>query len=193
MISFCGPRGAQSLPSADFSELAALAKETKLPVLLCGDNDEPGREAIRKVRALLKMDFHVDARDLTSLGSEKSSVADLPASDLQALIRIQVSDRDPTWQKPGRNQAQYAKYKCRRPKKNISVAGDGREIWSLCSCGNTGVCPGCGIFPPHFLRFEVDHIVALADNVATGVMLDERQAVLTGRRLAQYHRERSEQ
>ena len=56
-----------------------------------------------------------------------------------------------------------------------------------------GVCPGCGIFPPHFLRFEVDHIVALADNVATGVMLDERQAVLTGRRLAQYHRERPEQ
>ena len=32
-----------------------------------------------------------------------------------------------------------------------------------------------------------------ADNVATGVMLDERQAVLTGRRLAQYHRERPEQ
>ena len=94
-----------------------------------------------------------------------------------------------------------------------------------------GVCPGCGIYLPHYLRFEVDHIVALADdgeteernlqllcgycnrvkgargkdgyrlkmaelradNVATGVMLDERQAVLTGRRLAQYHRERPEQ
>jgi hypothetical protein len=94
-----------------------------------------------------------------------------------------------------------------------------------------GVYPGCGIYLPHYLRFEVDHIVALADdgeteernlqllcgycnrvkgargkdgyrlkmaelradNVATGVMLDERQAVLTGRRLAQYHRERPEQ
>ena len=89
-----------------------------------------------------------------------------------------------------------------------------------------GVCPGCGIYLPHYLRFEVDHIVALADdgdteernlqllcgycnrvkgtkgkdsyrlkmaelradNVATGVMIDEGRAVLTGKRLAQYHR-----
>ena len=90
-----------------------------------------------------------------------------------------------------------------------------------------GVCPGCGFHQPHYLRFEVDHIVALSDdgeheirnlqllcsycnrikgtqgsqgfrmkmaelrahNVATGVMVDEREATLTGRRLAQYHRE----
>ena len=89
-----------------------------------------------------------------------------------------------------------------------------------------GICPGCGIYLPHYLRFEVDHIVALADdgrmeernlqllccycnrvkgtrgkdgyrlkmaelradNVATGVMVDERLAVLTGKRLARYHR-----
>ena len=89
-----------------------------------------------------------------------------------------------------------------------------------------GFCPGCGIYLPHYLRFEVDHIVALADdgdteernlqllcgycnrvkgtkgkdgyrlkmaelradNVATGVMIDEGRAVLTGKRLAQYHR-----
>ena len=89
-----------------------------------------------------------------------------------------------------------------------------------------GICPGCGIYLPHYLRFEVDHIVALADdgrmeernlqllccycnrvkgtrgkdgyrlkmaelradNVATGVMVDERVAVLTGKRLARYHR-----
>ena len=94
-----------------------------------------------------------------------------------------------------------------------------------------GVCPGCGIYLPHFLRFEADHIVALADdgeteernlqllcgycnrvkgtrgkdgyrlkmaelredNLAMGVMLDEQLAALTGRRLAQYHRERPEQ
>ena len=94
-----------------------------------------------------------------------------------------------------------------------------------------GICPGCGIYLPHFLRFEMDHIVALADdgeteernlqllcgycnrakgtrgkdgyrlkmaelradNVATGVMLDERLAILTGRRLAQHHRERPQQ
>ena len=84
-----------------------------------------------------------------------------------------------------------------------------------------GTCPGCGFHQPHYLRFEVDHIVALSDdgehevrnlqllcsycnrvkgtqgsqgfrmtmvelrahNVATGVMVDEREAMLTGRRL----------
>ena len=89
-----------------------------------------------------------------------------------------------------------------------------------------GVCPGCGIYQPHYLRFDVDHIVALADdgktegrnlqllcgycnrtkgtrgkdgyrlkmaelradNVATGVMVDEALAVVTGKRLARYHR-----
>ena len=90
-----------------------------------------------------------------------------------------------------------------------------------------GICPGCGIHLPHYLRFEVDHILALSDdgehevrnwqllcpycnrvkgsqgqdgfrmkmaelrehNVSTGVMVDEQLAALTGRRLAQYHRE----
>ena len=90
-----------------------------------------------------------------------------------------------------------------------------------------GVCPGCGIHLPHYLRFEVDHILALSDdgehqvrnwqllcsycnrvkgtqgkggyrmnmtelrehNVGTGVMVDDRLAHLTGRGLAQYHRE----
>ena len=92
-----------------------------------------------------------------------------------------------------------------------------------------GVCPGCGIHLPHYLRFEVDHILALSDdgehevrnwqllcsycnrvkgtqgqggfrmkmlelrghNARTGVMVDEQLAALTGRRLAQYHREQS--
>lgn len=90
-----------------------------------------------------------------------------------------------------------------------------------------GVCPACGIHLPHYLRFEVDHILALSEdgedqvwnwqllcsycnrvkgtqgqdgfrmkmaelrehNVRTGVMVDEQLAALTGRRLAQYHRE----
>ena len=89
-----------------------------------------------------------------------------------------------------------------------------------------GICPGCGTYLPHYLRFEVDHIVALADdgrteernlqllcgycnrvkgtkgrdgyrlkmaelrahNLATGVMVDEGLAVLTGKRLARHHR-----
>ena len=87
-----------------------------------------------------------------------------------------------------------------------------------------GICPGCGFYQPHFLRFEADHIIALADdgkterrnlqllcpycnrtkgngdgyrlkmaelrthNGRTGVMVDEKPAVLTGKRLARHHR-----
>ena len=66
---------------ADFTELVDLAKATGLPVFLCGDNDEPGREAMRKVRRLLKTDLHLDALDLA--GPEiGGSVADLPSEDL---------------------------------------------------------------------------------------------------------------
>lgn len=87
-----------------------------------------------------------------------------------------------------------------------------------------GICPGCGFYLPHYLRCEVDDIVALAggrtpkknlkllcdfckwvrdtkgkdghrlkladlwaDNVATGVMVDEGLAVLTEKSLACYH------
>ena len=30
-----------------------------------------------------------------------------------------------------------------------------------------GICPGCGFYQPHYLRFEADHIVALADDGKT--------------------------
>ena len=32
-----------------------------------------------------------------------------------------------------------------------------------------GVCPGCGFYLPHYLRFEADHILALADDGETEV------------------------
>ena len=130
LIAFTAPRGAQSLPLADFTELVQLAKDTGLPVLLCGDNDLVGREAMRKVRRLLKQDFHLDATNL--IGPDKGSVADFPAADLQALIRIKLSDRDPSWQKPGRNRAEYVKFKCPRPKRNINTAGDDVGIGAWC-------------------------------------------------------------
>ena len=141
LIAFTAPRGAQSLPLADFTELVELAKDTGLPVLLCGDNDLVGREAMRKVRRLLKQDFHLDATNL--IGPEKGSVADFPAADLQALIRIKLSDRDPSWQKPGRNRAMHQQFKCPRPKRNINTAGDDVGIWGLVPCGNTAVCKPC--------------------------------------------------
>ena len=144
LIAFSAPRGAGSLPSADFTELVDLAKAKALPVLLCGDNDEPGREAMRKVRSLLKKDHHLDTTDVTSLGPEKGSVADLPAKDLEALLLIQLSDPDPRWQKPIRARKQYLEFKCPRPKRNIKGSGDGGEIWALVPCGNTATCAPCG-------------------------------------------------
>ena len=143
LIAFTAPRGAQSLPGADFTELVELAKEAVLPILLCGDNDEPGRDAMRKVRSQLKKVSHLDATDLTKLAQEKSSVADLPTADLLALIRLELLDRDPSWQKPGRNRAMYQQFKCPRPKKNIKSAGDGKRIWGVVPCGNLSTCKPC--------------------------------------------------
>ena len=90
LIAFTAPRGAQSLPLADFTELVELAKDTGRPVLLCGDNDLVGRDAMRKVRGLLKRDHHLDATYL--FGEGKGSVADLPIKDLLALIRVKLSN-----------------------------------------------------------------------------------------------------
>ena len=142
LIAFTAPRGAQSLPLADFTELVALAKETGLPVLLCGDNDEVGRAAMRKVRALLRKD-HVDAISTHRAAPPKGSVADLEILELQALVRNKLSDRDPSWQKPIRSRAQYLEYKCPRPKRNIKSSADLSGIWGLVSCGNSGVCREC--------------------------------------------------
>ena len=153
LIAFTAPRGAQSLPLADFTELADLAQATGLPVLLCGDRDEVGREAMRKVRRLLKIDLHLDAIDITSLAPEKGSVADLPAEDFLSLIRVKLSDRDPRWQKPIRSRAQYLEYKCPRPKRNIKGAGDLSGIRGLVPCGNSGVCRECAAWES-FLHIE---------------------------------------
>ena len=87
LIAFTAPRGAQSLPLADFTELVDLAKETGLPVFLCGDNDEVGREAMRKVRLRLKNDFHLDAISTHRAAAPKGSIADLDILELQGLIR----------------------------------------------------------------------------------------------------------
>ena len=141
LIAFTAPRGAQSMPQADFGELVELAKETGLPVLLCGDNDLVGRDAMWKVRGLLKRDHHLDATYL--FGEGKGSVADLPIKDLLALIRVKLSNRNPNWQQPIRNQAQYVKFKCPRPKRNIKSACDVSGIWGLVPCGNTATCKPC--------------------------------------------------
>ena len=151
LIAFTAPRGAQSLPMADFTELVALAKETGLPVLLCGDNDLVGRKAMRQVRGLLKMNHHLDATYL--FGEEKGSIADLHTKDLKALIRLELLDRDETWQKPGRNRRQYEAYKCLRPKRNIKRACGTERIWHQVPCGNTATCQPCAEWE-NFLHVE---------------------------------------
>ena len=139
LIAFTAPRGAQSLPLADFTELVALAQATGLPVFLAGDNDEVGREAMRKVRRLLKIDHHLDTTDLSG-PDNGGSVADLPAEDFLSLIRVKLSDPDPRWQKPIRSRKQYLEYKCLQPKRYLKSAGDGAKIWVLVSCGNCKPC-----------------------------------------------------
>ena len=151
LIAFTAPRGAQSLPKADFTELVALTKETGLPVLLCGDNDLVGRKAMRQVRGLLKMNHHLDATYL--FGEEKGSIADLHTKDLKALIRLELLDRDETWQKPGRNRRQYEAYRCPRPKRNIKRACGTERIWHQVPCGNTAACKPCADWE-NFLHVE---------------------------------------
>ena len=70
-------------------------------------------------------------------------MADLPADDLQALLRIQLSDWDLNWQKPIRTRKQYLEYKCPRPKKYLKGSGDGGEIWGLVPCEKTATCREC--------------------------------------------------
>ena len=153
LIAFTAPRGAQSLPLADFTELVDLAKATGLPVFLAGDNDEVGREAMRKVRLRLKNDFHLDAVSTHRAAPSKGSIADLEIMDLQGLIRNNLSDRDPRWQKPIRSRAQYLEFKCPRPKRNIKGAGDLSGIRSLVPCGNSGVCRECAAWE-NYLHIE---------------------------------------
>ena len=142
LIAFCAPRGAWSLPKADFGELVDLVKDTGLPLILAGDNDEAGIKNMRKVRDLLK-DCHIDSVDTAKYAPEKGSIADLSAGDLQALIRLELVDVDQRWHKPIRSRAMYQQFKCRRPKRNIKTAGDCHSIMTFIPCGNTTTCQPC--------------------------------------------------
>ena len=153
LIAFTAPRGARSLPQADFTELVAQGKDTKLPVLLCGDNDQVGLEAMRKVRGLLKMDHHLDAIDITSLAQEKGSVADLPRLELQKLLDLLLKDVDERMVKPVRSRKMYREYWCPHPKPQRRAVGDDHKIRSLLPCGNTATCPKCAAWE-NYLHIE---------------------------------------
>ena len=145
LIAFCAPRGATSLKTADFSELVSTAKETGLPVMLCGDNDDVGSLAMRRIGELLrKAGLHpIDTAWLAPL---KGSIADLPGEDLVALVNRLILDRKPRWQKLVRNQRKYAEFRCLRPKHWQGRAGDTSTVNNLRSCENTAVCGRCALW-----------------------------------------------
>ena len=162
LIAFTAPRGAQSLPGADFTELVALAKDTHLPVLLCGDNDEVGRKAMRQVRRQLqpvgvpeplpypitgwkrtKNHSHLDVTDLTGRAPEKGSIADLPQPELHKLLGLLLQDLDERMVKPVRSRMMYREYWCPHPKRQQRAAGDDQNIMTFLPCGNTATCQKC--------------------------------------------------
>ena len=150
LIAFTAPRGAQSLPGADFTELVALAKETHLPILLSGDNDEVGRKAMRQVRRQLqpvgvpeplpypitgwkrtKNHSHLDVTDLTGRAPEKGSIADLPQPELHKLLGLLLQDLDERMVKPVRSRMMYREYWCPHPKRQQRAAGDDQNIMTF--------------------------------------------------------------
>ena len=162
LIAFTAPRGAQSLPGADFTELVALAKETHLPILLSGDNDEVGRKAMRQVRHQLqpvgvpeplpypitgwkrtKNHSHLDVTDLTGRAPEKGSIADLPQPELHKLLGLLLQDLDERMVKPVRSRMMYREYWCPHPKRQQRAAGDDQNIMTFLPCGNTVTCQKC--------------------------------------------------
>ena len=191
LIAFTAPRGAQSLPLADFTELVDLAKATGLPVFLAGDNDEPGREAMRKVRLRLKHDFHLDAVSTHRAAPGKGSIADLEIMDLQGLIRNNLTPRDPRWQKPIRSRAQYLEFKCPRPKRNIKSGADLSGIWGLVSCGNTATCRECSGWA-NFLHVERCWQGRPAQMIQVSGFGEDGSTIAETTGLAKFYRERLE-
>ena len=162
LIAFTAPRGAQSLPGADFTELVALAKDTHLPILLIGDNDEVGRKAMRQVRRQLQpvgvpepLPYpitgwkrtqnppHLDVTDLTGRAPEKGSIADLPQPELHKLLGLLLQDLDERMVKPVRSRMMYREYWCPHPKRQQRAAGDDQNIMTFLPCGNTATCQKC--------------------------------------------------
>ena len=142
LIAFCAPRGAQSLPAADLGELVELAKETGLPVILAGDNDDVGHKAMLRIRENLRK-AGLNPLDTISHAPHKGSIADLPARELAALVDRLIEPHNSRWQKPARNHRRYAQFRCLRPKRWQGLAGDTSSVKDLRSCSNTAVCGRC--------------------------------------------------
>ena len=142
LIAFCAPRGAGSLPAADLSELVALAKETGLPVILAGDNDNAGHDAMLRIRESLRK-AGLKAIDTASHAPLKGSIADLPHRDLLALVDAKCNPPKAKSQKPVRSMAKYKDMMCQRPMKLQCLGSDSQGVKNYHPCGNAGVCHEC--------------------------------------------------
>ena len=143
LIAFCAPRGAWSLGKANFDELVDLVKDTGLPLILAGDNDEPGRLAMRKVRDLLK-DRRIDSTDTAKYAPEKGSHSrpGPPKTTCvsSSLTRLLLQDRDEGMVRPLRSRKMYQEYWCPRRKLIQRTADDGTKVITFGPCGNTATC-----------------------------------------------------
>ena len=109
LIAFTAPRGAQSLPSADFTELVELAKDKGLPAdSICSDKDlEATVMAMRNgIRALLKMDFHLEADNL-NLRRGTRLLADLPPKTMDRHLAMGVKHLETAISRHRRNRGRY--------------------------------------------------------------------------------------
>ena len=152
LIAFCAPRGAPSLPGADFDELVELAQDTYLPVILAGDRDDVGRKAMRRVKELLR-DRGVKPIDTGGLAPEKGSIADLDPLALGALIRLELMPLNSRMVKPIRGAKEHQALWCLRPKHWQGLGGDGQTVKNLRPCGNTAACKECDAWES-FLHLE---------------------------------------
>ena len=130
-----------------------LAQSTGLPVLLAGDNDTVGHEAMLRVRESLRKAGRLKAIDTASHAALKGSIADLPHRDLLALVGRLIAKCNPRWQKPVRNHQKYAEYKCPRPVRWQGPTGDRVTVWNLRPCEKGATCPRCAAWEL-FLHIE---------------------------------------
>ena len=148
MVSFCAPRGAASLPGADYAELVETAKETGLPVILAGDRDGVGVGAMRRVREQLRKQG-LNPIDTASHAPLKGSIADLPTEDMLALVGMLAKPQDSNWKKPWRDTRQNKQFKCLRPIRLRGEGADGQRGKKYRPCGNTSACAPCELWELH--------------------------------------------
>ena len=148
-IAFSAPRGAQSLPQADFQELLGLADDTALPVILALDNDAAGRKANGKVKALL-LGEGLTCLDLSGAGPHGGSIADLQNEDMNSRIAFILHPMKSRWLRPRRTE----EYLCHNPTRRRHTSFTGGSVAGALPCEK---CPTCERWQ-HFLHVERCHL-----------------------------------